>query len=73
MREKKRFAPNTPDLLCDKGTRHLIHFVRNGRMQRSLHAWHRLSFKFGIFICDRNSSTCWKNRARTNLLKQDEN
>jgi len=22
---------------------------------------------------DRNSSTCWKNRARTNLLKQEEN
>jgi len=24
----------------------------------SPHSWHRLSFKFGIFICDRNSSTC---------------
>jgi len=23
-------------------------------------------------VCDRNSNTCWKNRARTNLLKQEE-
>jgi len=27
-------------------------------IQRSLYSWHRLSFKFGIFICDRNSCTC---------------
>jgi len=32
----------------------------------------RLYLKLGIFICDRNSNTCEKNRARTNLLKQDE-
>jgi len=31
------------------------------------HPWHRLSLKFGIFICDRNSNTCQKNIARTNL------
>jgi len=55
---KSRFAPNTPDPLCAKGTRHLIRFARNGHIQRSTHSWHRLSFKFGIFICDGNSSTC---------------
>jgi len=27
---KSRFAPNTPDPLRAKGTRHLIHFSRNG-------------------------------------------
>jgi len=32
---KCRFAPNTPDLLCAKGTRHLIRFARNGSIQRS--------------------------------------
>jgi len=55
---KSRFAPNTPDPLCAKGTRHLIRFARNGSIQRSPHPWHRLSFKFGIFICDRISNTC---------------
>jgi len=55
---KIRFAPNTPDPLCTKGTRHLIRFARNDSIQRSPHAWHGLSFQFGIFICDRNSSTC---------------
>jgi len=55
---KSRFALNTPDPLCAKGTRHLIRFARNGSIQRSPHLWHRLSFKFGIFICDRSSSTC---------------
>jgi len=29
MPEKKRFAPNTPDPVCAKGTRHLIRFARN--------------------------------------------
>jgi len=52
--QKSRFAPNTPDPLCAKGTRHLIRFARNGSIQKSPHRWH----KFGIFICDRNSSTC---------------
>jgi len=33
---KSRFAPNTPDPLCAKGTRHLMHFARNGNIQRSL-------------------------------------
>jgi len=55
---KIRIAPNTPDLLCAKGTRHLICFARNGSIQRSPHPWHRLPFKFGFFICYRNSSTC---------------
>ena len=32
--------------------------------------WHRLSLKFGIFICDRNSNTCQKNSARRNLLNK---
>ena len=27
---KSRFAPNTPDPLCTKDTRHLTRFVRNG-------------------------------------------
>ena len=65
---KSRFAPNTPGPLCTNCTRHLIRFARNGSIQRSPHPWHRLSLKFGIFICDRNSNTCQKNRARTNLL-----
>jgi len=33
---KSRFAPNTPDPVCAKGTRHLIRFARNGSIQRSL-------------------------------------
>jgi len=70
---KDRVAPNTPDQLCAKGTRHLIRFVRNGSNKKSPHPWHRLSRKFGIFICDKNSNTCQKNRARTNLLKQGKN
>ena len=70
---KGRIAPNTPDPLCAKGARHLTCFAQNSSNQRSPHRWQRLSLKFGIFICDRNSSTCQKNRARTNLLKQDEN
>jgi len=37
---------------------HLIRFAWNGSIQRSPHPWHRLSLKFGIFIYDRNSSTC---------------
>jgi len=55
---KSRFASNAPDQLCAKGTRHLIRFARKGSIHRSPHPWHRLSFKFGIFNCDRNSSTC---------------
>jgi len=55
---KSRIAPNTPDPLCAKGTRHLTRFARNSCIQRSPHRWQRLSLKFGIFICDRNSSTC---------------
>jgi len=47
---KSRFVPNTPDPLCAKCIRHLIRFARNGSIQRSP--------QFGIFICDRNSSTC---------------
>jgi len=70
---KSRFAPNTPDPLCAQGTSHLSCFAQNGSIQRSPHPWHRLSFKVGIFICDRNSSTSLKNRAGTNLLKLDEN
>jgi len=54
-----RYALITQDTWC---------FARNGSIQRSLYPWHRLSFKFGIFICDRNSNTCKKNRARTDLL-----
>jgi len=65
---KSRFAPDTPDPLCAKGTRHLIRFARNGNIQRSPNPWHRLSFKFGIFICDKYSSTCQTNSVRTNLL-----
>ena len=34
------------------------------------HPSHRQSLKFGIFICDINSSTCQQNRARTNLLNK---
>jgi len=67
---KSRFAPNTPDPLSAKHTRHLTRFVRNVSIQRSPHPWHRLSLKFGIFICDRNSNTCQKNRARTDLLNK---
>jgi len=33
---KIRFAPNTLDSLCAKGTRHLMRFVRNGSIQRFL-------------------------------------
>jgi len=56
---KSRFASNTPDPLRAKATRHLIRFARNGSIQRPLTLpWHTLSFKFGVFICDRNSSTC---------------
>jgi len=55
---KRRFVPNTPNPLCAKGTGRLIRFARNGSIQRSPLPWHRLSFKFGIFICDRNSRTC---------------
>jgi len=33
---KSRFAPNTPDPLCAKGTRHLIRFARKGSIQRPL-------------------------------------
>jgi len=54
---KSRFTPNTPDPLRAKGTRHLIRSPRNGSIQRSARPWHRLSVKFGIFICDRNSNT----------------
>jgi len=67
---KSRFAPNTPDQLCANYTRHLMCFARNGSIQRSPHPWHRLSLKFGIFICDINSNTCQKNGARTNLLNK---
>ena len=67
---KSRFAPNTPDPLCAKDTRHLSRSVRNGSIQRSPHPWHRLSLKFAIFICDKNSNTCQKNRARTDLQKK---
>jgi len=42
-----RFAPNTPDPLCAKGTRHLIRFARSSKIQRSPHPWQRLSLKFG--------------------------
>ena len=38
---KSRFAPNTPEPLCAKGTRHLICFARNGSIQWSPHPWHR--------------------------------
>jgi len=67
---KTRFIPNTLDPLCAKGTRHLIHFARNGSIQRSPHPWQKLSLKFGIFICDIKSNTCQKNRAGTNLLNK---
>jgi len=53
---KRRFAPNTPDPLYAKDTKHLIRFARNGSIQRSPHPWHRLSLKFGISNCDRNSN-----------------
>jgi len=56
---KSCFAPNAPDPLCAKGTRHLIHFARNGSIQRSLTLDIGYSFKLGIFICDRNSSTSY--------------
>jgi len=67
---KKRFTPNTSDPLCANYTKHLMCFARNGSIQRSSHAWHWLSLKFGIFICDRNSNTCQKNRAKTTLLNK---
>ena len=35
---KKPLAPNTPDPLSAKGTRHLIRFAGNGSIQRSSHA-----------------------------------
>jgi len=40
-----------------KGTRQLIRFARSSSIQRFPHPWQRLSLKFGIFICDRNSNT----------------
>jgi len=55
---KCRDAPNTPDPLCAKDTRYLIRFARNGSNRRSPHPWHKISLKFGIFICDRNSKIC---------------
>ena len=67
---KSCFTPNTADSLCAKDATHLTRFVRNGSIQRSPHPWHRLSLKFGIFICDRNSNTSQKIRARTNLLNK---
>jgi len=54
---KSRFAPNTPDSLCSKDTRHLLRFARNGSIQRSAHPWNRLSLKFDTFNCDRKSNT----------------
>ena len=33
---KSRFAPNTPDPLCDKDTRHLTGFARNSSIQDPL-------------------------------------
>jgi len=44
---KSRFAP-----------KHLIRFARNVRIQRSPHPRRRLSLKFEISVCDRNSNTC---------------
>jgi len=44
---KSCFAPNTPDPLCAKDTRHMTRFVRNGSIQRSPHHWHRLSLSLG--------------------------
>jgi len=44
---KSRFAPNTPDPLCAKGTRHLIRFARNGSIQRSLTLDHRRTRRGG--------------------------
>ena len=70
---KSRFAPNTHDPLCAKDTRHLTRFVRNGSIQRSPHPWHSLCLKFGMFICDINSNTFQKNRARTDLLNKTKN
>jgi len=37
---------------------HLIRYAWNVRIQRSPHPGRRLSFKFGILVCDRNSNTC---------------
>jgi len=37
---------------------HLIRSGRNDSIQRSPHPWRRLSLKFRIFICNRNSNTC---------------
>jgi len=67
---KSCFAPNTPDPLCAKDTRHLTRFVRNGSIQRSPHPWQRLFLEFGMFICDRNSNTCQNNRAKTDVLNK---
>jgi len=33
---QSRFAPNTPEPLCAKGTRHLIRFARNGSIHDPL-------------------------------------
>jgi len=30
-----------------------------------LHPWHKLSLKFGIFICDRNSNICQNRGSQT--------
>jgi len=57
-----RYAPITQDTWCV-----LPEMVA---LKKSPHPWHRLSLKFGIFICDRNSNTCQKNRAGTNLLNK---
>jgi len=55
---EKAVLPQTHLISYAPNTRHLIRFARNGSIQRSPHPRHRLSFRFGIFICDRNSSTC---------------
>ena len=56
--------------LCAKDTRHLTRFVGNSSIQRSPRPLHRLSLKFGIIICDKNSSICQKNRTRTDVLNK---
>jgi len=40
---------------------HLIRFARNETIQRSTHPWRRLSLKFGILVCDRNSNVVAQN------------
>jgi len=68
--QKKPFCPkHTWSAMC---LRHKTPdpFVRNASIQISPHPWHRLSLKFGIFICGRNSNTCQKNRARTDSLNK---